>query len=216
MSRPRVYLTFDDGPDPVWTPRIIDALEAAGARATFFVTAPRAVAAAELLARTIAAGHGVEFHCSRHDLHSRMRASEVEADLRDGLAVLAELGIRPRRWRPPWGVSTPSTVKAAALSDVVLTGWSADPEDWRGDPPAVMLARLDGWLRPGCVVVMHDALGPGARRDDCAETVHLIEPLVAAIRAMGAEPASLPEPDGPENASVWQRLHQVPVGPVRR
>jgi peptidoglycan/xylan/chitin deacetylase (PgdA/CDA1 family) len=207
----RIYLSFDDGPDPLWTPLVLEALERAHARATFFVNAPRAKTAADLVARALRRGHGVELHCNRHELHSLMTPAEVEADTRDGLAILAQIGVRPQRWRPPGGVRMPWTVAAAARHGLTLTGWSADPRDWCGGSPAEMLERLAGWLRPGSVVVMHDALGPGARRADCAGTVGLIEPLVATIRSMGAEPAPLPAPLASESAGVSELLHGPPA-----
>jgi len=138
-----------------------------------------------------------------------MTSAGVEADVRDGLAALAALGIRPRRWRPPGGVRTRWTVEAAARNAMTLTRWSADPRDWCGDPPAVMLARLEGWLRPGSVVVMHDAIGPGARRTGCLETVRLIRPLVAAIRSLGSRTAPLPAPSSEVVEDVWRWVSEA-------
>jgi peptidoglycan/xylan/chitin deacetylase (PgdA/CDA1 family) len=138
----------------------------------------------------------------RHLLHSRMTRRDIEADTRRGLAVLAGLGIRPLRWRPPGGISTRWTTEVAERSGLTLTGWSADPQDWCSDPAAIMLARLDAWLRPGSVVVMHDAIGPGARREGCGETVRLVDSLVVAIRSLGAEPAPLPAPLDEESEGV--------------
>jgi peptidoglycan-N-acetylglucosamine deacetylase len=63
---PTVALTFDDGPDPCGTPAVLDALEAIGARATFFVVAPRALRHPALIRRTLAAGHDVQLHCWEH------------------------------------------------------------------------------------------------------------------------------------------------------
>ena len=69
-------LTFDDGPDPVSTPSLLDALAEGGARATFFVIAPRAAAYPALVQRTIAEGHSVQLHCERHV----RQLEEVKAD----------------------------------------------------------------------------------------------------------------------------------------
>jgi peptidoglycan-N-acetylglucosamine deacetylase len=56
-----------------------------------------------------------------------------------------------------------------------------------------MLARISGGISPGAIVLMHDGIGPGARRDDCAATVELVRPLVALVRSHGLEPATLDE-----------------------
>ena len=160
-----VALTFDDGPDPVWTPRVLDALTAAGAPATFFAVAPRAAAHPAALAAVLAAGHAVELHCGAHVRHTDAGRAAVEADTEAALAVLREHGARPRRWRTPWGVQAPWTPAVAAGHGLELVGWSADTHDWRGDGADAMLAAIGPRLAPGGVVLMHDGLGPGGATD---------------------------------------------------
>ena len=187
-----VALTFDDGPDPTWTPRVLAALDAAGARATFFVMGSAAAAHPELVRATVAAGHDVQLHCYAHVRHTLLSGSELEVDTDRALAVLAGLGVTPSRWRTPWGVLGPRTESVAAARGLALTHWTADTEDWAGERSPVLLARVADELRPGAVVLAHDGVGPGARRSGCAETVALIAPLVAAIRAAGLEPGAVP------------------------
>jgi peptidoglycan/xylan/chitin deacetylase (PgdA/CDA1 family) len=184
-----VDLTFDDGPDAAGTPDVLRALAAAGARGTFYVVAPRAAARPDLLAAVVAAGHGVELHCHDHVRHSAMTRAEVERDTDLALETLARLGVHPFRWRTPWGDTAPWTADVAERAGLRLEGWSADTHDWRGDRADEMLARLRAVLRPGDVVLMHDGLGPGARRGHCRETAALVGPLVAWARARGWMPA---------------------------
>ena len=192
MPAPRVHLTFDDGPDPEWTPRVAAELERLGVRGTFFVIGERVAAAPEVVRELVAAGHEVELHCMRHVRHLDARAREIEADTREALALLRSVGVRPRRWRPPGGHVTRATRLVAARHGLRLAGWSADPRDWEGGLAYVMLEQLAcGGLGPGDVIVMHDAVGPGAARPDCAQTVELIEPLVGNLRGRGWEPAPL-------------------------
>ena len=73
--------------------------------------------------------------------------------------------VRPRRWRAPWGVTTEDTHVIADRMELELVHWTVDTHDWRGDPPAEMLAAAAPDVRPGSVVLMHDGLGPGARRE---------------------------------------------------
>ncbi|HEX8647247.1 MAG TPA: GNAT family N-acetyltransferase [Thermoleophilaceae bacterium] len=192
MPAPRVHLTFDDGPDPRWTPLVAAELEAVGARGTFFVIGERVAECPEVVRGLVRAGHEVELHCMRHVRHPELGAREIEADTREALAVLRSVGVRPRRWRPPGGHVTRATRLVAARHGLRLAGWSADPRDWEGRLAGVMLERMavDG-LGPGDVIVMHDAVGPGALRADCAQTVELIEPLAGNLRARGWEPAPL-------------------------
>lgn len=193
----KVALTFDDGPDPVWTPRVLDALEEARARATFFVVAPLARRHPLLLRRMSEAGHEVSLHCARHRRHDQMMAAEILADAYEGLRTLRSLDHAPTDWRTPWGVVTGGTVAAADTLGLRLVGWTADSEDWRGDTAGEMLPRLASGIGPGAIVLMHDGIGPGALRDGCGETVGLLAPLVSLVCSRGFAPVTLGELPGP-------------------
>jgi peptidoglycan-N-acetylglucosamine deacetylase len=186
-------LTFDDGPDPRWTPAVLDALASAGARATFFVLAGPARRHPELLRRAVDEGHTVAPHADRHVRHTEMDARTGSLDLERTLDALASAGLpAPRHWRTPWGVEADWTGPLAAAHGLRLVGWDADTHDWRGDDAGSMLAAVAPQLdRTGAIVLAHDGLGPGARRSGCAETVALVAPLVAAARAQGLEPREL-------------------------
>lgn len=210
-----VALTFDDGPDPVWTPLVLDALAAVRARATFFVVAPLAERYPYLLARMRKEGQDVALHCTRHVRHNDMTDDEIEADVEHGLLTL---GPSVRYWRTPWGVVTPSTGLVARERALTLVGWTADTQDWRGGPHEQMLARIEGEVLHESIVLMHDGIGPGATRDGCAETVALVEPLVSLARSRGLEPAPLDElhhpppdrnPDFPAVENDVERLRGV-------
>ena len=132
-----VELTFDDGPDPVWTRAILAALRGSPLRAT------------------------------------------IDRDTERALAVLASLGIRPRRWRTPGGVHAPWTHEIAAAHELELCGWDIDTNDWRGHRAERMLAAAGPDLHHGAVVRLHDGVGPGALRDGCEETVRFARFMAA-------------------------------------
>lgn len=180
-----INLTFDDGPDPVWTPAVLDALRAAGARATFFVLAPAAAAHPGPVRRALDEGHEVQLHAHEHVRHTDLSAEEAAADRDRALEVLAGLGIRPTRWRLPWGVRAGFSEGLAAQRDLELVHWTHDTEDWRGDPAADLVARAASAADGGGIVLAHDAVGPGALRSGCAHTVAAVGPLVARARAAG-------------------------------
>ncbi len=193
-----IALTFDDGPSPVWTPRILTALARRGAQATFFVQARRAVEQRELVEAMVAGGHEVAFHCLDHVRHSQRVWDGVASDLELGLEMLDRIGVRPRAWRAPWGIETDATRTLAAERGLRLWGWNVDTHDWRGDGVRRMFRALEaqGGLRAGDVILMHDALGPGARREGCGETVALTELLLARAGADGLEPATVSACEG--------------------
>jgi peptidoglycan/xylan/chitin deacetylase (PgdA/CDA1 family) len=167
---------------------VLDELDRIGAPATFFVLASRAACYPELLDRMVGSGHELAFHGNLHLRHDTHAAAAIDTDTAEGLKLLARH--RPRLWRTPHGVVGPTTQETARRFGLELVGWSADTVDWEADQtPDSMLRRVEGLLAPGAIVLMHDAIGPGARRQDPSPTVALIDPLVAAIRARGLEPS---------------------------
>jgi peptidoglycan-N-acetylglucosamine deacetylase len=191
VTEGRIALTFDDGPDARWTPRVLDALAAVDARATFFVLAPRATAEPALIERMQAEGHSVQLHAYAHIRHTKLPEHVGAADTDRALEELASLGVEPALWRTPWGVTAEWTQRVAEARRLELVRWTTDTHDWRGDSAADMLAAISDEVVDGAIVLCHDALGPGATRDGCAETVALIEPLVALARSRGLEPEPL-------------------------
>jgi peptidoglycan/xylan/chitin deacetylase (PgdA/CDA1 family) len=176
-------LTFDDGPDPVWTPAILAALRGSPLQATFFVVATRAYEHPRLIAAMRADGHAVELRCYRHLDHAEADRTAVERDTELGIAVLGEAGVRPRRWRPP-GCGVASWMpEIADAHDLELCGWDIDSNDRRGDRAETMLALAGPSLRPGAIVLLHDGIGPGDRRSGCEETVRFARFLAAEAAA---------------------------------
>jgi peptidoglycan/xylan/chitin deacetylase (PgdA/CDA1 family) len=167
-------LTFDDGPDPVWTARLLDLLRDLGARATFFVIAPRAAAQPALIARIHEEGHTIGLHCDAHVRHSQRDAQWLERDTDAALRRLARLGVRPNLWRTPWGDTAPWSVGLARARGLRLIEWTTDTHDWRGDSAAEMFTATRAQLTEGAVVLAHDGVGPGARREDAAATLDYV------------------------------------------
>ncbi len=182
-------LTFDDGPDPRGTPCVLGALARAKVRATFFVLGERLVEHPELLGEVLAGGHAVEVHGFGHLRHPDHTRAEVAADLDRALEALAAHGVAPAWWRVPWGYLAGFTAEVARERGLRLAGWDLDTHDWRGDGPEAMLRGLT--LRRGGVVLAHDGIGAGARRESAAATAELVGPLVGAARAQGLEPGPL-------------------------
>lgn len=182
---PCVALTFDDGPDPVWTPRLLELLAAVQARATFFPIARRAAARPGLIARILSEGHTIGLHCDEHVRHSDRDEAWGRNDTAQALARLATLGVRPSLWRTPWGDTAPWSVPVARDHGLRIVGWTIDTQDWRGDCAQDMFEATREALEDGTIVLAHDGLGPGARRDDATETLAYVELIAGHARARG-------------------------------
>jgi peptidoglycan/xylan/chitin deacetylase (PgdA/CDA1 family) len=180
-----VALTFDDGPDRTWTPRLLDVLRELDIRATFFPIAPRAAAAPELVGRMRDDGHTIGLHCHEHVRHSDRDVEWLRDDTRAALDELTAIGVRPTLWRTPWGDTAPWTATVADEHELRLIDWTADTHDWRGDSAEQMLDDTRGQLVDGSIVLAHDGIGPGARRDGAVETVRYVKLAAACARARG-------------------------------
>jgi peptidoglycan/xylan/chitin deacetylase (PgdA/CDA1 family) len=166
---------------------VLEALEHAEVTATFFVLAERVEQHPELLERVVLAGHDVQIHGYGHLRHPYTAREDVERDIDRALAV-----IPATKWRIPWGHLADYTAEVAAQRSLQIVGWDADTHDWRGDSAEAMLAQLR--LEPGSIVLAHDGVGSGARRETAIETARLVGPLVDHARARGIEPGPLTDP----------------------
>ena len=179
----RLALTFDDGPDPTWTPRVLDALSAAGVRATFFLIGERALRAPELVRRMVREGHEVASHSWSHRClwlcGPRATADEIDR-AHETLAALA--GTPPRHFRPPWGMVNAAMFGALRRVGERCVFWSIQPEGRRPVAAGRQIAHVLARARPGAFVDLHDAEGtPGAP----ARLAQALPPLLAGLRERG-------------------------------
>ena len=154
-----VALTFDDGPDPATTPRVLDLLAEYGARATFFVIGEKALAHPELLRRMRDLGHEVATHGFRHGWREILTPERARAQVQRGVdSIVSTLGTSPKYFRPPYGVATPALAAALEGSGLTVVGWSLRTRDGRGrGDPAERAQWTVSTARTGDVILMHDA-----------------------------------------------------------
>ena len=172
-ARHHVALTFDDGPDPVATPRFLDALDELGVRATFFVLGEQAVRHPALVAQTARRGHEVAVHGWTHERPWRPAVAREAAGIaRTARAVRDITGRRPRWYRPPYGILTSARWLAARRADLRPVLWSAWGKDWRADAtPESVRALIAADLRGGGTILLHDSdrlAAPGCWRSALA------------------------------------------------
>jgi peptidoglycan/xylan/chitin deacetylase (PgdA/CDA1 family) len=177
-----VALTFDDGPDPTTTPLVLAALDAVGAKATFFVIAKKAEAHPDLVREILKRGHEVGLHSYEHDrLFSLRSEARVRADLERGMQVLEEVtGERPLLFRPPIGHTNPIIARVTDALDLVTVGWSVSARDGLASAvPRTIVNRVRRGLADGAIVLMHDASERGSHVP--AGVIALPEVLKAAF-----------------------------------
>ncbi len=159
----RVALTFDDGPDPEGTPAILDALDAAGMKGTFFVIGERARQHPHLVRDIAARGHEVGNHSMHHRWPAIMTRGGAEQELSEAQTLLTDLlGAPPTLYRPPIGLVSPFVFEAAARADVALAAWSLRTLDGKNPEPSPLLRKLEA-VRAGDVVLLHDGRSPHGR-----------------------------------------------------
>jgi peptidoglycan-N-acetylglucosamine deacetylase len=178
-TKPLAAITFDDGPDPAFTPRVLDALARHDAKATFFLVGRRARQQPDLLARIRAEGHEVANHTETHGRTLLQRQSRFEAELLEAEKTLGLSAARPKLFRPPGIWLRPSQQAVAARHGYLTVLGSAYAFDPYKPPMRYIEWVITRNLRPGVIVVLHDAGG------DRAHTVEALPVILRAAKEKG-------------------------------
>jgi peptidoglycan/xylan/chitin deacetylase (PgdA/CDA1 family) len=186
----RCYLTFDDGPDGEWTPRVLDALAHADRRVTFFVVGQLAARHGSLLRAVLAAGHVLGNHGYGHHHPWTLTREHARREVRDGADAIAQAtGERPAWFRPAHGRLSRSIVDAAGENGQRIALWTVSAVDWGPfASPRRILARLVT-VGAGDIALMHD--GPMHRNQPVC-TLQVLPRLLAHFAHRNLEPAPLP------------------------
>jgi peptidoglycan/xylan/chitin deacetylase (PgdA/CDA1 family) len=156
VNEPLVALTFDDGPDPQFTPRLVDILETHQARATFFMVGEAAQKYPELVRRVAQGGHAIGIHSWDHPSFPLISGRERRRQIRISAQVLAPYG--QKIFRPPYG-----DLSFAAHLDLIFQGyqvilWNKVVRDWMVDDVDALADELICNIEPGCIFLLHDSL----------------------------------------------------------
>ncbi|MDN5861887.1 MAG: polysaccharide deacetylase family protein [Salinisphaera sp.] len=189
-----VALSFDDGPDPLVTPQVLDALAACGARATFFVIGRSLAKHPGLARRMVAEGHALGNHSWQHSRlqNFRFRRWHREEIARCEKAIAAVAGEdRFRLYRPPVGLKIGELCRELWHQRLTLVAWSLHSRDTRAASPQQIAERVLARVRGGDIVLLHDGHDrPGKRRPLCADAVPLI---LQGLQRKGLECVTIPE-----------------------
>jgi peptidoglycan/xylan/chitin deacetylase (PgdA/CDA1 family) len=154
-----VAITFDDGPHPEGTPAVLEILADEGIKATFFLVGEQVERRPSLAAEITGQGHLVALHGYRHRPQPAMSKEAVQRDVALGLeAIEAATQTRPAWHRPPYGLYSPAGLRAVRATGLEPLLWSRWGKDWRRfTTPERIASRVTANLRPGDVILLHDA-----------------------------------------------------------
>ena len=215
----KVALSFDDGPDPRWTPKILDILNQKQAPATFFVIGEEANQHTDLVRRAFQQGNEIGNHTYTHPDFEAISKSELQIQLNlTELLLESYLGVKTLLFRPPYGIDhQPETASEIQMLPIpqsmgyVIVGARVDPHDWgeaNGGPPPpadVIVQRVisDAEANKGNIILMHDGGG------DRSHTVEALPRIIDGLRAKGYEFVSVSDLLGQTRAQMMPSLtHQ--------
>jgi peptidoglycan/xylan/chitin deacetylase (PgdA/CDA1 family) len=153
-----VALTFDDGPDPEFTPAVLDLLASQGLKATFFLVGRQVALHPRLVRRIAAEGHALGGHTYEHRVIVGLDESELDAELAACRAAIADsCGVDSTLFRPPKGLVDLASLRRVARLGYRLVHWSRTYSDYRRDGTDPLVARMDrDPIRAGDIVLLHD------------------------------------------------------------
>ncbi len=182
-----VYLTYDDGPHPTYTPALLDLLATYDARATFFALGSEVERYPGVAARIVREGHAIGNHTWSHPSLTTVSGEVLDRQVLDTQSVIQRAaGVTPTCLRPPYGARNATVNARVAELGLRMSMWNVDPEDWRQPGAGAIVDRVLSGVRPGAVILLHDG-GQGR-----GQTVAATERLLANLTEEGYQLRSLP------------------------
>lgn len=185
----KMALTFDDGPDLEWTPKILDILKEKQVKATFFVIGHQARKYPEMLKRIADEGHVIGNHTYDHADLTKLRPEVVAQEIDKCSDVIGNItGSRPRLVRPPFGFHNPAVDNVIYAKGDVIILWSTDPEDWRGADAKTVKTRILRRAKNGYITLQHDGVNV-----HLTGSVEALPAIIDGLRAKGYTLVTIPE-----------------------
>lgn len=158
VSEKEIALSFDDGPNPEYTPQVLLTLAQYDATATFFVIGKNIQGNESILKQIDAAGHSIGNHSYTHSFYIDFKSLQ---DFKSELSQTAEsvfkiIDKRMKLFRPPYGVTTPNLVKASKLLNYSIIGWTIRSLDTTNDSAQTITRRVQTQIKPGAIILFHD------------------------------------------------------------
>ncbi|MEU5085289.1 polysaccharide deacetylase family protein [Streptomyces sp. NPDC021356] len=177
-----VNITIDDGPDPHWTPQVLEVLRENGVKATFCMVGTQAKAYPDMVKAVVAAGHRLCDHTVSHDTAMDHKSQAYQSrEILDAEKMITEAsgGVRPMYYRAPGGAFTPYSRQLAASRGMRPLGWNVDTKDFEHPGTPAIVATVKQEVRNGPTVLFHDAGG------DRAQTVAALREVLPWLKQQG-------------------------------
>jgi peptidoglycan/xylan/chitin deacetylase (PgdA/CDA1 family) len=188
-AKHQIALTFDDAPDTLYTPQVLDILKKHNVKATFFVIGKLAEKHPDIVKRIAREGHVLGNHTYNHPQLKKLTMDKFIEDIEKSEAALSPLaGYTPRLIRPPYGAVTDEELAWLKDEGYLTVNWNVDPEDWRGVSGEQVLKRSIEAAKPGAIILMHCATGPDGSLQG---TIDALPELISGLRAKGYELVTL-------------------------
>lgn len=188
----RVALTFDDAPDPKYTPLILDVLAKYDVCATFFVVGNRAAKYPAIVNRIHKEGHIIGNHSYDHAVLSTLTLTGYQKQIWRTDAIIHHIiGYSPHFIRPPYGELLPQQVRWSKYAGFSIVNWDVDSVDWKDNPSsALIMKNIKKTLQPGSIILQHAG---GGMNQNLYGTVNALPKLILLLRSKGYELVTLPE-----------------------
>lgn len=185
----KIALTFDDGPHPIYTKKIIDILKKYNVRATFFIIGENAKYYGGVLKEVVSAGHELGNHTFSHQNIKNKSAEELILELNECTdAIYQSCGERTALFRPPGGIMADICIEDSnILSEYNIIYWSIDTHDWAHEPPHKIAENVTKNIKSGDIILMHDYIGRNS------PTPAALEIIIPELQRLGYEFVTISE-----------------------
>ena len=177
---PEIALTFDDGPNPYYTPQVLAVLQRYGVKATFFCIGRQVASYPDLVKKEYADGNLVGNHSWSHPNLALLSSDEIDSQINLTSNVIQQvIGVRPTLFRPPYGVVNARVLSKANLLGLTTIIWSDEARDWTTPGTSVIVSRILSLAGDGAIILMHDGGG------DRSQTVAALPTIITTLRLRG-------------------------------
>lgn len=188
-NKAEIALTFDDGPDPDFTPTILEKLAKYNVLATFFLLGENAEKYPEIAKDIVAAGHIIGNHTYTHPKSTKLDLDSFKHEVGQADELLTTLsGYRPKFFRPPYGDIDAEKLEWLTKQELFTVQWNLDTDDWRGLSADVITQKVASGAYPGSIVLQHNAKGVPLQG-----TVDALDLFIPQMQAKGVRFVTLPE-----------------------